>query len=266
LELCKGIFQPQSQEPLFIELILPMCINSLKSNILFVRLLNRYLVIFKPQILSNFYCNMPNGFKVLLWSWHGISFRLSLPIHKLVVPTCPPFCPIVKYILLGIYHDKWCILFLLITLPIQPPTTLGPRMNQRLILIVLFVKPSEYGVSLANSIQISWALSDTKFLRLKTKISLYRPKGIYDLAFFFSKNCKSNIRFPILFHDHNLGGTSWLASSICITYFMTNKPTTTIWMSCFGVNSSSFAIIDWRFSFVPKNLPPLQQPWPRPSK
>lgn len=193
-----------------------MFINSLKSNILFVRLFNRYLVVFKLQIPSNVYLNMPNGIKVLLWSWHGISLKLSLPIHKLVVPACPPFCPIAKYILLGIYHDKWCILFCRSLYQSNLQQHLGPWMNQRPILVVLFVKPSEYGVSLANSIQISWPLSETKFFILKTKLSLYRLETI--------------------------GGSC--------------KPTTTTWVSYFGVNSSSFAKINWRFSFVPKNLPP----------
>jgi hypothetical protein len=57
-------------------------------------------------------------------------------------------------------------------------------MNQRLILVVLFVKPSKYGVSLANSIQISWPLCETKFFKLKTKLSLYSPKGIGGSYFF----------------------------------------------------------------------------------
>jgi hypothetical protein len=57
-------------------------------------------------------------------------------------------------------------------------------MNQRPILVVLFVNPSKYGVSLANSIQISWPLSDTKFFRLKTKLSLYRLEGIGGSCFF----------------------------------------------------------------------------------
>lgn len=228
-----------------------MFINSLKSNILFVRLFNRYLVVFKLQIPSNVHLNMPNGIKVLLWSWHGISLKLSLPIHKLVVPACPPFCPIAKYILLSIYHDKWCILFCQSLYQSNLQQHLGPWMNQRHVL-VLFVKLSEYGVSLANSIQISWPLSDTKFFILKTKLSLYRLEAIGGSCFFFSKNCESNIKFPILFHDHNLGGTSWLANNICITYLMINKPTTTTWVSYFGVNSSNFAKINWRFSFVPK--------------
>jgi hypothetical protein len=57
-------------------------------------------------------------------------------------------------------------------------------MNERPILVVLFVKPSKYGVSLANSIQILGPLCDNKFLKIKTKMSLYRPKGIGGSCFF----------------------------------------------------------------------------------
>jgi hypothetical protein len=107
-----------------------------------------------------------------------------LPIHKLVVPTCPPFCPIAKYIILGKYHDKWFIRFCWSLYQSNLQQHLGPWMNQRPILVVLFVKSSEYGVSFANSIQISWPLSDTKFFRLKTKLSSYKPEGIGGSCFF----------------------------------------------------------------------------------